>query len=128
MSDIFAAVLPELTAFSESSMPDSFVVFQAGAFASDGAGGGTYANNTTRGPYAARKRRAGDREEQELGGQFQVIGSEVMSFALGTALAASESINYTLASTGQSSTYEVLYVAPRGSYSAHERALIRKAT
>lgn len=119
-------VVAKLTVLSEDLMPDSFTVNVAGTFTPDGIGGGSVTSAPARGPYPARKGVQGDQEEAETGGQFRVLGSEVMRFPKEVALRPEEHGTYSVAETGETFGFEVLYVAPLATYSAHRRAIIRR--
>lgn len=128
MSDVFAAVLPELTEFSESSMPDSFTVEIKGTFVPDGHGGGTYAGNTTRGPYKCRLSTGLNEQEQAIADQLQQPNAQRMAYELSTVLAGSETGTATNNRTGEVFAFAVISIVRLGSYAAHRKALIRKVS
>lgn len=121
---IFEEMAVEMTALSESAMPDSVLFDVAGALVSDGKGGGTYGVTTTRGPFKARIRPIGSPVEQTFADQHEMESAEIVTVPRETEIAFKDRGTFTYAD-GRTFRLEAIPM-PRSSYGPHRKAVVRR--
>lgn len=121
------ALLGVFERLSTGEMPDSFRVLRAPASTFDALGGEVSGGAPVEvDSGACRIRALGTPEEREIAMQLKQVDVEVLVMPKETDVRETDTVEVTVARTGQTATHTILGLVPLGSFAVHRKAIVRR--